>query len=462
MPVKEAICTGYVPNFQAFLRHPRDVNEPVELDGPSALGHAVKDRHLASRLLASSADLNAGVEYDIPLSRAALIGGVEMIEMLLPHGDDVNRGQVLHWVLERREDTCEVLTMLLKRGASPNELEFEEKSSKSYFEHGADADKKDTSGETGRVMAAELGLDHILTIDDVTEEENHTKPTQTLGINLAFVGQAHKAGARVLIADLQLTPEAEQLVKTSSGKIAFTQCDVSNWSNLKSLPSEVTKAFGPDAVADIWIAGAGVFEPKWSSWLGDTEEAHYKQISINTEHPMKLTRIAMRSCLGANKPGVCLIVASGAGITGAYGCPVYCASKHACVGFTKSMAQADRDEGFKVVCILPGMVSTPLWTGQEAQDVHKQFSFTENVCITAEEVAEGMMEMVTQGKYGGGSLMEIRKGDLRNVLESREAYRVDEGSSPEMKAWVDECYRPIREVFKKERGVKKSGANGVH
>jgi NAD(P)-dependent dehydrogenase (short-subunit alcohol dehydrogenase family) len=59
------------------------------------------------------------------------------------------------------------------------------------------------------------------------------------------------------------------------------------------------------------------------------------------EYPIKLTRIAMRSCLKANKPGVVLIVASGAGVTGFYGSPLYCATKHAVVGFTKSMAQAD-------------------------------------------------------------------------------------------------------------------------
>lgn len=38
MPVKEAIRAGYVANFQAFLWHGWDVNEPVEHDGPSALG----------------------------------------------------------------------------------------------------------------------------------------------------------------------------------------------------------------------------------------------------------------------------------------------------------------------------------------------------------------------------------------------------------------------------------------
>ncbi|KAK0263431.1 hypothetical protein B0A54_00788 [Friedmanniomyces endolithicus] len=279
------------------------------------------------------------------------------------------------------------------------------------------------------------------------------------GINLAFVKLAFDTGAKVLIADLKLTPEAGDLIKASKTHIAFTTCDVSNWSNLKALPSEVTKAFGPAATADVWIAGAGVFEPQWSSFLSDSEEDHYKQMAINAEHPMKLTRIAMRSSLGTDKPGVVLIVASGAGITGNYGCPVYCASKHAVVGFTKSLAQADEDEDFKVVCILPGMVSTPLWTGEQAKAVHAQYSFTDDVCITPEEVAEAMMEMVQEGKYKDGSLMEVAKGRLRHELESHQSIVV---TGPAEKKFADQCYEPIRKVFRSERGAAANGANGTH
>lgn len=141
------------------------------------------------------------------------------------------------------------------------------------------------------------------------------------------------------------------------------------------------------------MAGAGVFEPKWSSFLADSEEEHYKTMSINAEHPVKLTRIAMRSLLGANKPGVVLLVGSTAGLRGSYTAPLYCATKHAVVGFTKSMAQADKDENVKIVCVCPGMVDTPLWTGDEAKDVADQHSFTTDVCVTAEEVGKAMIEM---------------------------------------------------------------------
>ncbi|KAK5122449.1 hypothetical protein LTR85_004033 [Meristemomyces frigidus] len=279
------------------------------------------------------------------------------------------------------------------------------------------------------------------------------------GINLAFVRLALKVEAKVLIADLKLLPEAETLIESSNGNAAFMKCDVSKWSDLEAIPSEVSKAF--DSVADVWIAGAGVFEPRWSSFLYDTEDDHYKALQINTEHPIKLTRIAMRSCLGANKPCVVLIVASMASITGSYGAPLYCASKHAVAGFAKSMAQADVDEDCKIVCVCPGVVATPLWTSDAAKDVAKQYGYNDEMSITPEEVAEAMMEMVQSGEYPGGSLLEVSKGNLRGQLESMQSSaQAMASNSAGYQTWLENNSAPIREVWNKERGV--TATIGVH
>jgi NAD(P)-dependent dehydrogenase (short-subunit alcohol dehydrogenase family) len=177
---------------------------------------------------------------------------------------------------------------------------------------------------------------------------------------------------------------------------------------------------------------------------------------INAEHPIKLTRIAMRSSLKANKPGVVLIVASGAGVIGFYGSPLYCATKHAVVGFTKSMAQADKDEDIKIVSICPGIVATPLWKGEDAAKVAKQYAYDDKMALTAEEVAEAMKDLVEQGRYGGGSLLEVSKADGVKLLESNESALTQ---GPEAKAWADGVYAPVREIFKKERGAGSRAAS---
>ncbi|KAK0270009.1 hypothetical protein LTR35_014475 [Friedmanniomyces endolithicus] len=188
MPVKEAILAGYVANFQAFLYNGWDINEQLDLDGPPALGYAVKYRHLVSWFLANGADPNAEFEYDTALSRAALAGSPETVEILLSHGGDVKRGQVLHWAVSRHENTWEVLKLFLKRGASPNQIEFDgvlpiwtylqvlgtplhkavtlrkRDVVALLLEYGADPEKQDTSGKTARMMAEELGLDSIVSL----------------------------------------------------------------------------------------------------------------------------------------------------------------------------------------------------------------------------------------------------------------------------------------------------------
>lgn len=244
--------------------------------------------------------------------------------------------------------------------------------------------------------------------------------------------------------------EAQSLLRdpNTAGKVAYAKCDVCKWDQLERLPSEVEMAFGKGAVTDVWVAGAGVFEPNVSSFFEDKEDDGYRAMRINAEHPIKLTRIAMRTLLKANKPGVVLIVASGAGVTGFYGSPLYCATKHAVVGFTKSMAQADRDDNVKVVSVCPGIVATPLWNGSHATAVAKKYSYSDSMAITPEEVAEAMKDLVEQERFEGGSLLEVSKSTGVNLLESNEA---SIAKGPEAQAWVDQCYGPAREILRKER-----------
>lgn len=73
-------------------------------------------------------------------------------------------------------------------------------------------------------------------------------------------------------------------------------------------------------------------------------------------YQIKFTRLAMRALLGRDKKGVVAIIASMAGYTKHYSAPLYCATKHALVGFTRSMGDAEHLQGLKVVAICPGYV----------------------------------------------------------------------------------------------------------
>lgn len=62
----------------------------------------------------------------------------------------------------------------------------------------------------------------------------------------------------MLIADIQLSKEAEHLVKAQED-VHFQKCDVRNWQDLKALVQTSLQLWND--VPDVYIAGAGIFEP---------------------------------------------------------------------------------------------------------------------------------------------------------------------------------------------------------
>ncbi|RDW94818.1 NAD(P)-binding Rossmann-fold containing protein-14 [Coleophoma crateriformis] len=267
------------------------------------------------------------------------------------------------------------------------------------------------------------------------------------GINLSFAKLAIEQGARVVIADLKLTKEGEAFVKeTNSRSVVFTKCDVTKRADLENLVQSSLDAF--QDVPDVWVAGAGVFEPSWSNFWDDTEDDGYSQVDINVTHPMKLSRIAIRSLLGRNKKGVILCVASLAGFQGTFSAPLYCATKHAVIGFVRSLAELERLEGIKVVGIAPGLVRTPLWT--DYPEKMEQFGYTMASSITAEDVAKAMADAITDGKVLGGLSMSVSTSGTRLLgTWNIEAPKEDGTSVP--KEVIERNYAPIITTMKKER-----------
>lgn len=270
------------------------------------------------------------------------------------------------------------------------------------------------------------------------------------GIGLAFAQLCCKAGARVIIADLKLTADAQNFIDTTdSSKVIFQKCDVSCWTDLHDSITASVTAFGD--VPDIYAPVAGIFEPPWSNFWDDSEETSYKTIEINVNHPIKLTRLAMRALLGAKKQGVVCLVASTAGIRGNYLASLYSASKHAIVGFTKSMGQADPDEGVRVVCVLPGLVDSPLWRSRE-DDMFARAKFNERQAIVPGDVAGVMVRMVEGGggEYSGGTCV------LKTPLEERVVEKGwrggGEGYDPSPRPEAD--IQRVRVALEWERGVK--------
>ena len=175
------------------------------------------------------------------------------------------------------------------------------------------------------------------------------------GIGLEFVRLLLKNGCNVVIGDLQLNPNAQKLVESTSGpsKVVFKKTDVTNWVELTDLFTFTEKEFG---TPDIVCPAAGIFEPKWSNFWNDTEEQGYKTVQVNIEHPVKATRLAIRSFLKANKAGIVAHVSSIGGQCTRLGVPIYCATKAFINHFVRAFAELDSKERIKVLAVAPGFV----------------------------------------------------------------------------------------------------------
>ncbi|OMP86665.1 putative oxidoreductase [Diplodia seriata] len=293
------------------------------------------------------------------------------------------------------------------------------------------------------------------------------------GIGFEFVKLAASAGAKVVVADLKLNDEAETFVESQkrSGKdVFFQRCDVTKRDDLEALVGVAEERWGD--VPDVYVASAGVFEPASSNFWTDTEHDAYATVAVNVTAPLKLTRIAMRALLGADKRGVVLLVASIAGYAGAYAVPLYTATKHAVVGFAKTMRKADAEEGVKVVALCPGVVRTPLWTpptedgkGGRA-DLLREFGYAESTILEPRDVAEAAVRLVEDAEYGGGTVLEVTTRGTRVIPEwgiqppphRRDAAGANVGAPqdivPPVKVGVREYLARERRAGSRRRGSK--------
>ena len=106
------------------------------------------------------------------------------------------------------------------------------------------------------------------------------------------------------------------------------------------------------------INSAGVYGEQRLENMG---EADYNAImDTNVKGTLLLTQACLPFMYGG---GSIVNIASDAGVSGNYGCPVYCASKGAVVALTRALA-LDLAPAIRVNCVCPADVDTPLLARQ--------------------------------------------------------------------------------------------------
>jgi NAD(P)-dependent dehydrogenase (short-subunit alcohol dehydrogenase family) len=175
------------------------------------------------------------------------------------------------------------------------------------------------------------------------------------GIGLATAQRFVQEGAYVFITGRRQN-ELDKAVKQIGRNVMAVQSDVSNIADLDRLYGTVKQQKGR---IDILFANAGVIEV---APLGSITESHFDKIfNIN----VKGLLFTVQKALPVIRDGGSIILtASIGGSKGFEGCSVYGATKAAIRSFARSWTVDLKHRKIRVNAVSPGVISTPMLSGQ--------------------------------------------------------------------------------------------------
>ena len=164
------------------------------------------------------------------------------------------------------------------------------------------------------------------------------------GIGLATVRRFKADGASVVVADLAEGPEGD----------AFVRADVSRPEDWPAVVAAAEKLGGLDVA--YLNAGVTTGEPDITAL---TDEQYRRIMGANVDGVVFGAR-AVVAPMAARGGGAIVATASLAGLIAFPPDPVYTLTKHAVVGFVRSLAQQLEAKGITINAVCPGIVDTPL------------------------------------------------------------------------------------------------------
>lgn len=181
------------------------------------------------------------------------------------------------------------------------------------------------------------------------------------GLGLAIVKRLAVEDYKLICISRSLSPELEELVSSTNGKVVFKQYDLEDLNGIPALISSITKEHG-SLYGIINNAGIGLDGLLATQHATDIS----KVIKLNLEAPILLTKYACRSML-TKMEGRVINVSSIIASTGFNGLSVYAASKAGLEGFTRSLSRELGRVNVTVNCIAPGYMETEMTKGLEGK-----------------------------------------------------------------------------------------------
>ena len=205
----------------------------------------------------------------------------------------------------------------------------------------------------------------------------------TGGLGTAIAQALLHAGARVYLTGRN-DDKLNKLVQDNREYLGSIRADLRNTRVLEKLIDEVKP--------DILINCAGVFPVE--SIAETSEETFDETFDINVRAPFILTKLASKY-MKQKQWGRIINIASSSAYAGFPNTSVYCASKHALLGFSRSAYHELKNEGIRVYCFSPGSIKTDMGRLVKGQDY--------NTFMEPDEIAQFIIEAIS---YNGNMISE--------------------------------------------------------
>lgn len=235
------------------------------------------------------------------------------------------------------------------------------------------------------------------------------------GIGEAVALALAEAGAAVVVAARSVDQiEAVAASLRESGQEAHAvRCDVADPASIARLIAEAEVRLG---AVDILVNNAGIAVTAPVERI--TLEEWNRSLAVNTTGPFLCTQ-ALLPGMRERGWGRIVTVASVAALRGAAYIATYAASKHAALGFVRSVAEELTDTGVTINAVCPGFVDTPLTDAavanvmaasgrdEDAARASLLSSIGQRRLITPMEVAEVVVDLCDPDKsdYSGQAIV---------------------------------------------------------
>ena len=167
-------------------------------------------------------------------------------------------------------------------------------------------------------------------------------------------------------------------------KIYYKSADLSKSDDVKDLIKYVKKKFNS---IDILINCAGVFQV---NFLKDTNLADFeKSFNVNMKAPFMLCKEFSQDMI-KKRWGKIVNIGSSSSYNGYKKTSIYCATKHALLGFSRSLVDELKEYNVRTFCVSPGSIKTNMAKKLVEQDF--------DTFLDPKEVAEAILFVISYDK----------------------------------------------------------------